>query len=97
MAGSITNPYAELKILGTHAPELSLSMPLALENTECVDEALEVIHGNPDVIVCADETSHRYTSASSEVSTPRRGRGLHFANHHLELVFTMSEHHASSR
>ncbi len=98
MAGSISNSDAELKVLWTHAAKLSPSAPISFEDANGFDKALEVIGGNPDVLVGAAEPQRRDTNGGPEVPRTHRRRRLHLMHRNLQLSFaiTIPEDHGLS-
>src|SRR5437867_786474 len=93
MAGSISNSDAELKVLGTHAAKLSASTPISFEDPNGCNKALEVIGGDPDVLVGAAEPQRRDTNGCPEVPRTHGHRRLHLVDCNLQLAFAILEDH----
>ncbi len=55
MARPISDFHAEAEVLRTHAPKFRLSVSLSLQDANAFDEALELIDGDPHVIIGAAE------------------------------------------
>src|SRR3989442_5407307 len=93
MAGSISNSDAELKVPGTHADKLSASTPISFEDANGCNKALEVIGGDPDVLVGAAEPQRRDTNGCPEVPRTHGHRRLHFVDCNLQLASAILEDH----
>src|SRR4029453_8166861 len=98
MAGSISNSDAELKVLWTHAAELSPSAPISFEDANGFDKALEVIGGNPAGLVGAAEPQRRDTNGRPEVPRTHGRRRLYLMHRNLQLSFAivLTEDHCLS-